>query len=105
MFEGKPLLKKDGTTEFGQKSVDMLMGVDIARMSWGRQINQAIIVAGDSDFVPAVITAKEAGVLTKLYYSGYVSDDLYDACSDRIPITKELLKKCILRRNPNYHPQ
>ncbi len=100
MFEGKPILKKDGTPEFSQKSVDMLMGVDIARMSWGKQIDQAIIVAGDSDFVPAVMTAKDAGILTKLYYSGYVSDDLYDACSDRVLITEELLKKCLLRKSP-----
>jgi len=100
MVDGKPVYKKDGTPSFTQKSVDMLMGVDIARMSWGKQIDQAIIVAGDSDFVPAVLTAKEAGVLTKLYYSGQVSDALYDSADDRIMITEELLKKCMLRKTP-----
>jgi uncharacterized LabA/DUF88 family protein len=79
-------------TEFVQKRVDVLLSVDLVRMSWGRQIDRAILVTGDSDFVPAVQAAKDAGVLVQLYYfPGFVHDELLQACDDRIEITKELI--------------
>jgi len=33
-------------------------------MSWDHQITKAVLVTGDSDFVPAIQAAKDAGVLT-----------------------------------------
>ena len=69
-------------------------------MSWGKQIDRAIIVTADSDFVPAVQAAKEAGVITKLAYSSSlpVNNELLEAFDERIEITKDLLKKCRLDR-------
>jgi uncharacterized LabA/DUF88 family protein len=69
-------------------------------MSWGRQIDRAIIVTADSDFVPAVQAAKEAGVITKLAYSPDlpVNNELLEAFDERIEITKDLLKQCKLER-------
>ena len=55
--------------ELVQKRVDILLAVDLVRLSWGKQIKKAILVTGDSDFVPAVVAAKDAGVLIQLYYS------------------------------------
>ncbi len=55
--------------EFVQKMVDVLMSVDLVRMSWGRQIGTAVLVTGDSDLVPAVLAAKDAGVVTVLYHA------------------------------------
>jgi len=79
-------------TEFVQKRVDVLLSVDLVRMSWGRQIDRAILITGDSDFVPAVQAAKDAGVLVQLYYHpGFVHDELLQACDDRFIITKELI--------------
>lgn len=59
-------------------------------------VQTIILVAGDSDFVPAIISAKQDGVIVKLYYStiSYVHDSLMEVCDDRIEITKELLSKC-----------
>lgn len=78
--------------EFVQKRVDVLLSVDLVRMSWGRQIDRAILITGDSDFVPAVQAAKDAGVLVQLYYAlGSIHDELSQACDDRFVITRELI--------------
>lgn len=78
--------------EFVQKRIDVLLTVDLVRMGWGRQIDRAILITGDSDFVPAIQTAKDAGVLVQLYYApSFVHDELLQACDDRFKITKELI--------------
>jgi uncharacterized LabA/DUF88 family protein len=82
----------ESSRELVQKRVDVLLSVDLVRMSWGRQIDRAILITGDSDFVPAVQAAKDAGVLVQLYYAlGTVNDDLLQACDDRFAITKDLI--------------
>lgn len=45
-----------------QKGVDMRIGLDIASMSFKRQVDQIILVSGDSDFVPAAKLARREGV-------------------------------------------
>jgi len=74
--------KDDGTYE--QKRVDILLAVELVRLSWAGQIGYAIIITGDSDFVPAIEAAKDAGVITKLYYSRRaVHDELLSAVDER----------------------
>jgi uncharacterized LabA/DUF88 family protein len=81
--------------EFVQKRVDILLAVDLVRMSWGRFIGTAILVTGDSDFVPAVEAAKDAGVLVRLYYSqSSIHDELRSAVDESFVITKELIDSC-----------
>ena len=46
----------------------MLLTVDLMRMAWSRQIDTAILVTGDSDFIPAIESAKDAGLLIIHYY-------------------------------------
>lgn len=45
-----------------QKGVDMRIGLDIASMTFKKQVNQMILVAGDSDFVPAAKLARREGI-------------------------------------------
>ena len=45
-----------------QKGVDMRIGVDISSLSFKKQVQQIILVAGDSDFVPASKQARREGV-------------------------------------------
>lgn len=45
-----------------QKGVDMKIGIDIASMTYKKQIDQIILVAGDSDFVPAAKMARREGI-------------------------------------------
>jgi uncharacterized LabA/DUF88 family protein len=49
--------------EFIQKRVDISLAVDLVRLSCTRSISKAVIVAGDSDFVPAIEAAKDSGVV------------------------------------------
>jgi len=91
------LVYRDG--EFTQKRVDVLLAVDLVRMSWDKQINRAILVTGDSDFVPPVLAANEAGVLTILYYSpNSCHDELLETCGDKIKITDKLLHSVMLKK-------
>lgn len=45
-----------------QKSVDMKIGLDIASMSYKKQVNKIILISGDSDFVPAAKLARREGI-------------------------------------------
>lgn len=45
-----------------QKGVDMKIGIDIASMTYKQQVDQIILIAGDSDFVPAAKMARREGV-------------------------------------------
>ncbi len=45
-----------------QKAVDMKVGLDIATLAFKNQVDQIILIAGDSDFVPAAKFARREGV-------------------------------------------
>lgn len=45
-----------------QKAVDMKIGLDIATLAFKEQVNQIILIAGDSDFVPAAKFARREGI-------------------------------------------
>lgn len=56
------LSDKDVTYETRQKAVDMRIGLDIASLAFKHQVDQIILVAGDSDFVPAAKLARREGI-------------------------------------------
>lgn len=45
-----------------QKGVDMRIGTDIASLTYKKQVSQIILIAGDSDFVPAAKLARREGI-------------------------------------------
>ena len=45
-----------------QKGVDMKIGMDIASLSYKHQVDQIVLIAGDSDFVPAAKLARREGI-------------------------------------------
>lgn len=45
-----------------QKGVDMKIGVAIASLSYKKQVDQIVLIAGDSDFVPAAKLARREGI-------------------------------------------
>jgi len=53
---------------FKQKMVDVNMSLDIVDICFDRQVDHIIIVAGDSDFIPAISRAKKYGVIVHLFY-------------------------------------
>jgi uncharacterized LabA/DUF88 family protein len=83
--------------EYEQKRVDVMLSVDLVRLSWAQQIRKAVLVTGDSDYVPAIQAAKDAGVLVVLYYCRNlpVHDELLLACDDRHEITQDLINSVL----------
>jgi uncharacterized LabA/DUF88 family protein len=79
--------------EFVQKRVDIAMAVDIVRLSCGRMIGKAIVVTGDSDFVPAIEASKESGVVVILYYSpSSIHDELLLSVDESVIISADMIK-------------
>lgn len=56
------LTESDFCIEIDQKGVDMKIGLDIASMSYKHQVDQIILISGDSDFVPAAKLARREGI-------------------------------------------
>ena len=52
----------DFEPDIKQKGVDMKIGVDIASLAYKKQVEQIILIAGDSDFVPAAKLARREGI-------------------------------------------
>lgn len=48
--------------EIRQKGVDMKLGLDIASIAFKKQVNQIVLVSGDSDFVAAAKLARREGI-------------------------------------------
>lgn len=45
-----------------QKGVDMRIGIDISSLAFKKQVDQIILIAGDSDFVPAAKLSRREGI-------------------------------------------
>jgi len=56
------LTENDIEFPLNQKAVDMKIGLDIASLAFKEQVDQIILIAGDSDFVPAAKFARREGV-------------------------------------------
>ena len=57
--------------------------------------DEAFIIAGDSDFIPAVCAAKAEGTIIYLVHGETCHDDLLDEADERIKITPELISSSI----------
>lgn len=66
LFTGKKQLSDITESDFvfisQQKGVDMRIGIDIASLAYKKQVDQIILIAGDSDFVPAAKLARREGI-------------------------------------------
>ncbi|WP_037363548.1 NYN domain-containing protein [Selenomonas ruminantium] len=58
----KSLTERDFEFHAQQKGVDMRIGIDIASLVYKHQVDQIILIAGDSDFVPAAKLARREGI-------------------------------------------
>lgn len=73
------LTESDFEVDFGQKGVDMRIGLDIASLAHKKQVDQIVLIAGDSDFVPAAKHARREGIDFILDPMGQkVNDDLFE---------------------------
>ena len=56
------LSEMDFALSLSQKGVDMKIGIDIASLAYKKQVDQIILISGDSDFVPAAKLARREGI-------------------------------------------
>jgi uncharacterized LabA/DUF88 family protein len=84
-----------GAPIFEQKRIDLLLGLDLVLLATKHSIEEAYIIAGDSDFIPAVCAAKAEGVIVYLVHGDTCHDDLLDEVDERIKITPDLISSSI----------
>jgi uncharacterized LabA/DUF88 family protein len=73
------LTERDVKYEVRQKGVDMKLGLDIASMAYKGQVDQVVLVSGDSDFVAAAKLARREGIdfiLDPMWH--HIRDDLHE---------------------------
>lgn len=56
------LTEDDFILDITQKGVDMRIGLDIASLAYKKQVSKIVLIAGDSDFVPAAKHARREGI-------------------------------------------
>ncbi|MCK4960092.1 MAG: NYN domain-containing protein [Planctomycetes bacterium] len=86
-------------TRYEQKMVDVLLTIDLVKLSVEKVIQRAVIITNDADFVPAIKVARDAGVIVKLYRG--VKDHnaaLMEACDEWAYIDKKLVKSLCLNK-------
>ncbi len=89
--------EKRGDNQFSQKMVDVLLSIDLVDLSAKSKIKTAILVAGDSDFVPAVKKAKDNGVRVILCCSNnrkQYHESLWKEVDKRVCIDESFMRKC-----------
>ena len=102
--EGRLALRgydQSGRPMFQQKRVDLMLGLDFALLSSKRQITHAVLIAGDSDFIPAVEVAKQEGIAVWLFHGpgrtrmsrSTYAEELWVAADVRFELTAEFLSR------------
>lgn len=84
-------LRDDGRPIFQQKRVDIQMGVDLVLLAAKHQISDAAILAGDSDFLPAIDAAKPEGVVIHLFHGEHPHNDLVARADERTRIDQAFI--------------
>lgn len=84
---------KSGAVRYEQKRVDIQLGIDVVRLAIRQQISELVLVAGDSDFVPAIQAAKDEGVLCRLYHGRSPHRELRQAFDECCQIDQKLVDK------------
>lgn len=73
------LKESDFVLDIKQKGVDMRIGVDIASVTFKKQVDRIILISGDSDFVPAAKQARREGIDFILDpMRSVIKDDLFE---------------------------
>lgn len=86
---------KKGEPIYVQKGIDIQIGVDLVLLSAKQQISHAVVIAGDSDLIPALTVAKNEGVLIHLYHGSAPHRKLVEVADERTRITTEFLSNVL----------
>jgi len=85
---------RHGDLTVEQKRVDVQLAVDIVRLSLKGFISHAAIITGDTDFIPAIRAAKDAGVIVRVYnaWKSNKPDELWQCADERYEVNNEFIE-------------
>ncbi len=89
--------RPDGRPILEQKRVDIMLSVDVVQLAAKGQITQANLLAGDSDFIPAVAAAKAEGILVRLFHGSSCHADLLREVDERVKFERAFVDSVSLR--------
>lgn len=88
------LNEKDFIISLDQKGVDMKIGLDIASLAYKKQVDQIVLISGDSDFVSAAKLARREGIDFVLDPLGAnIKPDLFEHIDGLMTCDKSYLSK------------
>ena len=90
------LQESDFYLDIQQKGVDMRIGLDIASIAYKQQVKQIILIAGDSDFVPAAKHARREGI-------DFVLDPMWSPIKPSLHEHIDGLTSCVARPPNNIN--
>ncbi len=93
-LEHRGISRETGEPIYQQKRVDIQLAVDLLTLAFSKQIATAVVVAGDSDFIPVFQAAKDQGVRVVLCHGrkNPAHRDLVAAADRRICFDEALVK-------------
>lgn len=87
---------------YKQKKIDVMMSLDIAKKCFEKQINYAVLIAGDSDFVPSIEEAKNYGSIVYLFADkNSLNKELFNKIDEFYSLDREFLEDCKLIKPTN----
>ena len=91
---------REGNPIYKQKRVDTPLSIDLVLLAVKQRIARAVLITGDSDFLPAVRVARDEGVVVALCHGTRYHNELWDACDERIKIDDEFIRTIRPRQLP-----
>lgn len=88
------LTESDFYLDIQQKGVDMRIGLDIASIAYKRLVDRIILIAGDSDFVPAAKHARREGI-------DFILDPMWHTIKPSLNLHIDGLASCVSK--PPYN--
>ncbi|WP_313770719.1 NYN domain-containing protein [Corynebacterium parakroppenstedtii] len=88
------LTENDFVLSSSQKGVDMRIVLDIASLAERRQVNQIIMISGDSDFVPAAKHARRSGI-------DFILDPMWAPITDSLSEHIDGIRECVAKQPKN----
>lgn len=87
------VLNDDGSTTYQQKGVDVMLAADMVYLASRALVGHIILLAPDSDYVPAVRLIKDLGVIVHLVHGGNLaaSAEMRKECDERLELDQEFV--------------
>lgn len=89
------LKETDFILDIKQKGVDMRIGIDISSLAQKKQVDQIVLISGDSDFVPAAKYARREGI-------DFILDPMWQNVKSDLNLHIDGLKQRTNKPNENF---